>query len=115
MHGEDLFVNDGSDGETVEAIRESLPKLDVVSTLALIVETVNAVDGSTLVVSSEDEEVLGVFDLVRQKKANGFERLLASIYIVAEEEIVGLGGETAILEQTQQIVVLAMNIATDLD
>lgn len=44
MHGEDLLVNDGGNGQAVEAVGESLPQLDVVSSLALIVETVDAVD-----------------------------------------------------------------------
>lgn len=44
MHGEDLLVNDGSNGQAVEAVGESLPKLDVVSSLALVVETVDTVD-----------------------------------------------------------------------
>ncbi len=64
MHGEDLFVDDGCDGKTVEAICESLPQLDVVPSLALIVEAINAVDGCTFVVAAEDEEVFWVFDLV---------------------------------------------------
>ena len=44
VHGEDLLVNDGSNGQAVETIGKSLPQLDVVSSLALIVETVDAVD-----------------------------------------------------------------------
>lgn len=64
MHGEDLFVDDGCDGKTVETICESLPQLDVVPSLALIVEAIDAVDGCTFVVAAEDEEVFWVFDLV---------------------------------------------------
>ena len=44
MHGEDLLINDGGNGQAVEAVGEGLPQLDVVSSLALIVETVDAVD-----------------------------------------------------------------------
>ena len=53
MHAEDLLINDGSDRETVETVSESFPQLDVVSSLALIVEPVNSVDGSALVVTSK--------------------------------------------------------------
>jgi len=31
---EDLLVNDGNDGQTVETVRERLPQLDAVSSLA---------------------------------------------------------------------------------
>jgi hypothetical protein len=83
VHGENLLVDDSGDRKTVEAISESLPQLDVVAALALVVETINAVDRRALVVATQDKEVLGVLDLVREKKANGLERLLATINVVA--------------------------------
>lgn len=100
MHGEDLLINDGGNRETVEAVGESLPELDVVSALALIVETVDTVDRGTLVVSAQNEEVLGVLDLVRKEEADGLERLLATVDVVTEEEVVSLRGETAVFEET---------------
>jgi hypothetical protein len=71
VHGEDLLVNDSGNGQAVEAVGEGLPELDVVSPFALIVETVDAVDGSALVVPAKDEEILGVLDLVREQQADG--------------------------------------------
>lgn len=115
VHGEDLLVDDSGDGKAVEAVGEGLPQLDVVTTLALIVEAVDAVDRSTLVVAAEDEEVLGVLDLVREQEADGLERLLATVDVVTEEKVVGLRGETTVLEQTQKIVVLPVNIAANLE
>lgn len=114
MHGKDLLVNDGGNGEAVEAVGESLPELDVVSALALIVETVDTVDRGTLVVSTQNEEVLGVLDLVCKEEADGLERLLATVDVVTEEEVVGLRRETAIFEETQEVIVLAVDIAANL-
>ena len=114
MHGENLLVDDRGNGKTVEAVGEGLPELDVVATLALVVEAVDAVDGGALVVAAEDEEVLGVLDLVGEEKADGLEGLLATVDVVAEEEVVGLGGEAAVLEETEEIVVLAVDITADL-
>ena len=34
VHGEDLLVNNRSDGETVEAIGKSLPQFDVITSFA---------------------------------------------------------------------------------
>lgn len=82
MHCEDLLIDNGSDRETVEAVRESLPQLDVISALAFIVEAVNAVDGGTLMVASEDEEILRVLDLVCEQEADSLQRLLATIDVV---------------------------------
>ena len=115
MHGEDFLVDDGGNGETVEAVSEGLPQLDVVASLAFIVEAIDAVDRGAFVVSAEDEEVFGVFDLVREEQANGFERLLASVNVIAKEEVVCLGWETAVFEEAQEVVVLAVNVTTDLE
>jgi len=67
------------------------------------------------VIAAEDEEVLGILDLVRQEKADGLQRLLSSVDVVSQEEVVGFRRESTIFEQTQEIVILAMNIATNLE
>ena len=98
VHCENLFVNNCCNGEAVEAICERLPELDIVPSLAFVVETIDTIDGRAFVVAPQDEEVLGVFDLVGKKEADCLKRLLASIDIVSEEEVVCLWGETAIFE-----------------
>lgn len=72
MHAKDLFINNSSYGQAVEAVSEGLPKLDVVSSLALVVEAVYSVDTGALVVASQQEEVLGVLDLVGEQQADSF-------------------------------------------
>lgn len=114
VHGEDLLVDNSGNGQTVEAVGKGLPELNVVATLALVVEAVDAVDGGALVVAAEDEEVLGVLNLVGEEKADGLEGLLATVDVVAEEEVVGLGRETTVLEETEEIIVLAVDITADL-
>lgn len=44
MNAKDLLVDDGGDWETVEAVGESLPQLDVVTTLALDKERRNKME-----------------------------------------------------------------------
>jgi hypothetical protein len=112
MHGEDLLVDDGSNWQTVEAIRECLPQLDVVSPLAFVIKPIDTVNRSTLMVPTKYEEVLGILDLVCKQEADCFKRLFASVHVISEEEVVGFGWETTVLEQTQKIVVLAVNITT---
>ena len=70
------------------------------SPLTFIVEAVDAVDAGALVVSAQQEEVLGIFDFVGQQEADGLERLLPSVDVVSEEEVVGLGWEATVLKQT---------------
>jgi hypothetical protein len=98
VHAKDLFVNNSRSRQTVEAIREGLPELDTKASFAFIIESVDAVDGSALVVSSENKEVLGVLDLVSQQQANGFQALFPTIHVVSEENVVGLGREASVLE-----------------
>lgn len=51
--------------------------------LTLVIEAVDTVDGGTLVVAPEQEEVLGVFDLVCQQQADRLQRLLPSVHVVS--------------------------------
>ena len=64
MHRKDLFIYDCCNGQAIEAVRERLPELDVVPPLAFIVEPINAVNRSTLMVSTQNEEILRVFDFI---------------------------------------------------
>jgi len=64
MAAKDLLIDDGGEGQTVEAIRERFPQFDIVSAFALVVESVYAVNRRALVVTSQQKEVFGVFDLI---------------------------------------------------
>jgi len=66
------------------------------------------------VVTTENEEVLWVLDLVCEQQANGFQRLFSSIYIVAEEEVVRLWREATVFKKSEKIVVLTVDITTNL-
>jgi hypothetical protein len=66
------------------------------------------------VVAAQDEEVFGILDLVGQEQADGLKRLLASIYVVTEEEVIRFGREAAVLKQAQEVIVLAVDVAANL-
>lgn len=83
MHSEDLLVNDGGDWQAVETVGKCFPQLNVVPTLALVVKAIDTIDTGAFVVPAENEEVLWILDLVCEEETDGFERLLASIDIVA--------------------------------
>jgi hypothetical protein len=59
------------------------PEFDVVPAFAFVVEAVDPVHGGTFMIPSEDEEILGVHDLVREEEADRLKRLLASVYVIA--------------------------------
>ena len=64
VHAENLLVHKGRHGEAVEAVGEDFPQPHVEPPLALVIEPVDAVYGGALVVAPQEEEVLGVLDLV---------------------------------------------------
>ncbi len=53
--------------------------------LTFVVKSVDAVDAGTLVVASKQEEVLRVLDLISEQQADGLERLLSPVDVVAQE------------------------------
>lgn len=85
MHCEDFFVDDSSDRQAIEAVGKCLPEFDVVSSLALVVEAVNAIDRCTLVIAAKDEEVFGILDFVCKQQTDSLQRLLAAVNIISQE------------------------------
>ena len=65
-------------------------------------------------ITAQDEEVLWILDLVREEQADGFEGLFAAVHVIAQEEVVRFWWEAAVLEESQKIVVLPVNVAADL-
>lgn len=62
-------------------------------------------------IATQQEKVLWIFDLVGEKQADGLQRLLPSIHVVTQEQVVTLWGEASIFKEPEQIIVLAMDIA----
>ena len=110
MHAQDFVVDQRSDRHAVEYVLEFFPHADRVSSLAFIVEAVNTIDLSALVVTAQQEEILLEFDLIRQEQDNGLKWILASVDVVSQEEVVSLGWEPAILEEAKQISKLSMGV-----
>lgn len=115
MHAEDLLVDDGGNWEGVECLGEGFPHFDVVSALALVIKPINPIDTSALMISPQQEEILRVFNLIRQHKADRFQTLLPAIYIVPKEQIVGIWRKATILKKPEEVVVLTVHVSADFD
>ena len=61
-------------------------------------------------VSAQKEEVLGILDFVSEEEADGLEGLLSAVDVVTEEKIVGIGRKSSILKQSEQVIILTMDI-----
>ena len=112
---EDLVVDDAGDGEAVEGVSEGLPQLDVVAALHLVKEAVNPVNAGALVVSAQDEEVLGELDLEGEDEADGLETLLSTIHVVTKEQVVGSRGEATVFEEAEEVEVLTVDVTANFD
>ena len=71
MHTKDFVINYGAYWEEIEHLYELLPKLDGIDSLTAVVKAINPVNALALMVASEQEKVLRVFDLKSEEKANG--------------------------------------------
>jgi len=87
VYAEDLRGNNSSNGKAVKDVYESLPCFNVTSSLALVVKAIDCGNGQkyirfrhklltscdirTLVVPSQEEEILGVLDLVAKQEKDG--------------------------------------------
>ena len=70
-------------------------------------------DVRALVVPPQQEEILGVLDLVAQEEKDGLEALLSSVHVVAKEKVSCLSWITSYLEQFHQIEILTVNVTAD--
>jgi hypothetical protein len=63
------------------------------------------------VVAPQKEEVAGVLHLVRHQQAYGLQRKFAAVHVVPQEEIVGIGRVLAVVEKSQQVGVLSVDVS----
>jgi hypothetical protein len=72
MHTYNLIINYGCAGQAIKRITELLPYFDAKPPPALIVKPIDSVNTGTLMVTSQDEEVLRIFYLVSEKQTYNF-------------------------------------------
>ena len=62
-------------------------------------------------VAAQQEEVLGVLDLVGQQQADGLQGLFPPVYVVAQEQVVALRRKAPVLKEPEQVIVLPVDVA----
>lgn len=94
MQTEDLILNLSSNWQTLEEISKHLPN-EVRSILleALIIEAIQFIDLSVLVVPPEDGDPASVFDLEQQDVEEGLYAVEAAVYVISHEEVIGVLGK----------------------
>ena len=115
VDAQNFVVDNGRAWQTIEDVREGLPELDRVSSLALVIESVNPVDRGTLVIAANAEKVFRILDLVGQNQDGTLDGLLPAIDIVAQKQVIRVGRKSPVLENPKHIVVLSVNVSNNLD
>lgn len=90
MHADNFVVDYSCARQTVERVAELFPHLYRKPAAAFVIETVNSIDPGTLMISSQQEKILWILNFVCKKEAYDFQRLFASVHIIAQKQIVGL-------------------------
>ena len=100
---------------TIEAINKCLPNFDVTPPLAFIIKSIHPRHIRTFVISSQQEKVLWILDLVAHKKEDSLQRMFSSIHVIAQEEKIRTRWKSAHFEHSDKVRVLPVNVTHDFD
>jgi hypothetical protein len=70
MDAENFVVDNSCHWKAIKALNKLFPKLKAVSTLAFVIKPINPINRPTLMISSQQEKVFGIFDFVGHHKTN---------------------------------------------
>lgn len=90
MHANNFIINYCTTRQAIEGVAKLLPHFHRVSTATFIVESIDTIDTSAFVVSSQQKEIFWVLDFVSKQKTNHFQGLLSSVNIISKEEVICL-------------------------
>jgi hypothetical protein len=116
MNSKDLVINDSSDRKVVKNVSKVLPyKCISVLGLALHIKAIVLSDCSGLMVASNHVHLIGVLDFEKTQKSDYFDRMRASVYVIAEPQVTGVGQFTANLDDLEHIIKLSVDVADNSD
>lgn len=68
---------------STQSLLKSHYKIYQLTILTFVIKAIYSVDARTLVVAPQQKEIFWIFDFVRQEKADCFQRLFASVDVIA--------------------------------
>jgi hypothetical protein len=100
-----LIVDQRRQRQIIKQIREKLPHIRIpILSQTLVVEPVHLGDLSGFMVSSENGDTIPVAEFERDEEGDGFDRVVATIDVVAHEEVVCVGRVAADSEEFREVV-----------
>lgn len=115
VNAQELLVHNSSQWQGTEGLHTRL--VNILRILVLTFQLEGKVIGqmATLVVTTEQPQAVWIPNLQRPQVKHTLDGEVASVDVVSQEQISGIGWVTTDLEQLHQIIVLAVNISTDGD
>jgi len=110
MDTEYFIVDQSSNWETIEALNKFFPQFKTIPSFALIVKSINSINTSAFMVSSQQEKVFRVLNFISEHQTNNLKVLLTSVNIVSKEEIIAFWWESSNFKYSKQIDELTMDI-----
>lgn len=116
MNGKDLVIYDGSYRKVVKNVSKVLPdKCVSVLSLALHIKAIVLSDRSGLVVASNHVHLIGVLNFEKTQKSDHFDRMRASVYVIAQPQVTGVRQLAANLDDLEHIIKLSVDVADNSD
>ena len=109
-----LILDEGGEREKVKEGRKLCPDISrAVLSQALIVEAVDLGDLTALVVAAQNGYSVWEADLERDKVGDRLNAVVASVHVVAHEEVVVIGQLATNVEKLFQIIELTVDVAAN--
>jgi hypothetical protein len=104
----------GREGKVIKQIGKELPHVGrSVFAHAFVVKSVDLGNLTTLVIAAEHEYAIGVADLETDQERDGFDTVIASIDVIAHEQVIGIRSRSTDAKEFHEIVPLSVNVAAD--
>jgi len=116
MYTKDFFLNSGSKRQVVKDFGAVTPHIyGPVFSQALVVKSVHLRYLSALVISANQRDTIRISHLQSKQQEEGFHAIVSTIDEIAHKEIVGFRTLATNFEELDEVIELAMDVATDGD
>ena len=107
VQAEDLVLDERSQGKVVEQVCKVLPDIRVsVFAQAFVVEAIDLCDLARFVVAAQDGDPVAIAHLERHEQGDCLDRVVATIDVVAHEEVVGIRRVSSYPEKLREVVLI---------
>mmetsp|Transcript_29665 Transcript_29665/g.87776 ORF Transcript_29665/g.87776 Transcript_29665/m.87776 type:complete len:222 (+) Transcript_29665:1131-1796(+) len=112
MRAEELVLDDCCQRQEVKKVGQQLPHLGrSIFSQTLLIETIHLGDLAAFMVATDHDHPGWVPDLQGNHHAHGLDRVVSTVHVVTQEQVVGVWSGPSYLENLHQIMELPMCVA----